>query len=78
MGELSFLSNDLYPNYLQGKFGTETSTSVNADNDDQQVLGESNETTEQANKGTQPRSLNLFLAIGLIACLVLVFGLGGK
>lgn len=78
MGELVFSMNDFYPNVLGGQFGVDTSTMVTPDKDDQQVLGESKESAEEANKANQPRTLNLFLAVGLIACLVVVFGMGGK
>ena len=73
-GEMLFSMNDLYPNVITaGVFGYDTSTMSSPESEDQEVLGEAPETTEVT--GTQPRRMNLFLAIILIVVLVLFFGL---
>ena len=73
-GEMIFLSADLYPNVITGgMFEKETSTLANPDKEDQEVMGESPEASELVS--SEPRKMNLFLAIALIVILAIVFGL---
>lgn len=72
-GEMKFSMNDLYPNVLNGGiYGFDTSTQANPEADDQKVLGNSDESVDKTS--SEPRTLNLWLAILLIIVCVFLFG----
>lgn len=73
-GEMLYSMNDLYPNVISGGvFGWETSTMATPEAEDQEVLGEAPETTDVTS--SEPRKMNLWLAVILIVVIALFFGL---
>lgn len=74
-GAMDFLTYDLYPQIITtGVAENETSTMANPEKDDQQVLGDSEKASETVS--SEPRKMNIFLAIGLVVVMAFVLGMG--
>ena len=69
---LGLYMKDLYPNYA----GTDTGVNANPDVDDQDALNENVSSAEKASV-TESSKKNIFLALFVLVCLVVLFGVGG-
>lgn len=73
MGDgLGLYLSDLYPNMT-----ADTSERSTPDVDDQDAMHEETQVAEKAS-ATESSSRNIFLAIGIIALMVVFLGMGGK
>lgn len=74
MGEMNFSLRDLYPNI--SSINEETSVKANPEAEDQEALNENTTLAEKADNNNASGKM-VFIAIGIIIALVVLFG-GGK
>ena len=72
MSDLTFSFKDLYPDLS----GEETGERAIPDEDKQKLMSEQSQTADEAGKKARPKFI--FLALGLIAALVVFYGVGEK
>lgn len=72
---LDYNFGDLYPNVATPTM--ETSLKASPEKEDQEALAE-NEKVSDVSSASEPKRSMIWLAIGLIVAIVILFGTGGK